>query len=306
MSPLITIVMPARNAEPWIGHTLRSVVAQSLKDWECIVIDDGSTDATVALASACGDPRIRVISQGQSGVSAARNAGLALAQGEFVTFLDADDIWHPRALERMIAPLVSCSGITLAWGDFVRFEDKTHRELPLPTTRLWQSGEAWSDMLVDNFMPFGTFCVRCSAAKALRFDVSLRIGEDRDWLLRLLKGRKAVHVPHLVHYYRQRSDSSMRDIQRFLEDEDKMILPHVHAPDVAPHLRRRALSALAFHRAVLLAKLPGKKLAAGLQFLFALWLDPLYCENYLRPLRKLFAMIPSSRYVDLPVHGSYE
>lgn len=303
MPPLITVAIPARNAAPWIGDTLRSVAGQSLADWECIVVDDGSTDGTAACAAAFDDPRIRVVTLEGTGVSAARNAALALARGELVAFLDADDLWAPQALEFMSAPLMADPEAVLAWADFVRFEDGTCRELPLPGTRLWHTGDAWADMLVDNFIPFGAFCVRAAAAKSVGFDVTLRIGEDRDWLLRVLKGRKAVHAPGTVLYYRQRPGSAMRDVRRFLDDEERMMRIHVDADGVPPRLRQRALSALAFHRAVLLAKLPGQRAAAGMGLLDAIRLDPLYCENYLRPLRKLFGALGPSRLVRLPGAG---
>lgn len=302
--PLISIVMPARNAAPWIGDTLRSVVGQSLADWECIVADDGSTDGTAALAAAFADPRITVLTLDGGGVSAARNAALGQARGELVAFLDADDLWDPQALRLLSAPLLADPEPVLAWADFVRFEDGTCRELPLPGTRLWMTGDAWADTLVDSFIAFGAFIVRAEAAKAVGFDTTLRIGEDRDWLLRVLKGRKAVHVPRTLHYYRQRPGSAIRDARRFLEDEERMVLRHLAAGDVPPGLHRRALSALAFHRAVLLARLPGQRLAAGRQLLTAIRLAPLYCENYLRPLRKLYRALLPARPVRLPAGGS--
>ena len=97
--------MPAYTAAAVIAEAVESVLAQSLLDWELIVVDDGSIDATPAVLDRLVDPRIRVIRQANAGVSAARNAGLDAASGEFITFLDADDLLPPRALEQRTAYL---------------------------------------------------------------------------------------------------------------------------------------------------------------------------------------------------------
>jgi hypothetical protein len=156
---------------------------------------------------------------------------------------------------------------------------------------LWHTGNAWKDLLVDCFMQFGAICVRADAIKDLFFDTSLRICEDRDWLLRVLQSRMTVHVSSTVHFYRQRANSAIRDYGRFLEDEEAMIRSHLGRGGVSDRLKRRVFSALRFHRAVLLAKLPGRRGEAIQAYVRAVMLDPLYCDNYLKPLRKLFFYI---------------
>lgn len=290
-APLVSIIMPAYNVAPWIAQTLSSVLKQTLSDWECIVVDDGSTDETPRIVSSFADSRIRLISQENTGVAAARNKGLDAAQGQYIAFLDADDVWHPLALERMYSTLAAHPACALCWGDFVRFDDKSSAVLPLPGTRLWHTGNAWEDMMVDCFMQFGAICVRAEVAKNVYFNTSLKICEDRDWLLRVLRSRTAIHVPHVVHFYRQRTGSAIRDYGRFLDDEEAMLRAHLEGGDVSPSLRRRVFSALQFHRAVLLARIPGRRGEALRAYGKALAFDPLFCDNYLKPLRKLFFMI---------------
>ncbi|MBX5230120.1 glycosyltransferase [Rhizobium sp. NLR9b] len=102
--PIVSIITPAHGAETTLSSTLESLIAQSHSDWECIIIDDGSTDQTAEIADrfAARDTRFRVLRQEQSGVSAARNAGLAEAKGEWVVFLDSDDALAPSHLEIML------------------------------------------------------------------------------------------------------------------------------------------------------------------------------------------------------------
>jgi len=100
MSAAFSVVVPTYNAEAHVRHTLDSVLAQTFADWECVCVDDGSTDGSGAILDeyAAKDPRFRVIHQKNGGEGAARNAGLDAASGEMVAFLDSDDAWHPESL----------------------------------------------------------------------------------------------------------------------------------------------------------------------------------------------------------------
>lgn len=99
--PLVSVIIPAYNAEKWVADSIRSVAAQTWPNWECILVNDGSADGTQAAAESmrglCGD-RLVVLNKPNGGVSSARNAGLAAARGEYVTFVDADDWIHPEEL----------------------------------------------------------------------------------------------------------------------------------------------------------------------------------------------------------------
>lgn len=107
MKPAISIVMPLFNGERFLPAALDSVSAQTFGDFECICVDDGSTDATADVASAHAgrDARFRVVRQGNSGVATARNRGLDNARGEHVAFLDQDDLLHPEFLEVLLAAI---------------------------------------------------------------------------------------------------------------------------------------------------------------------------------------------------------
>jgi glycosyltransferase involved in cell wall biosynthesis len=102
---LVSVVIPMRNAEPFIAATLRSILAQAGMEFEVVVIDDGSTDRSAELARAAGDDRVRVLPGPQRGISAAFNAGLAAARGELLCRCDADDLYPPGRLARQAALL---------------------------------------------------------------------------------------------------------------------------------------------------------------------------------------------------------
>lgn len=101
---LVTVIIPAYNAQATLADTVTSVLAQTYDQLQVMVVDDGSSDDTVAIAERCGrsDPRVRCLTQSNGGVARARNTGLALAEGEFTAWLDADDVWHPQKIAKQI------------------------------------------------------------------------------------------------------------------------------------------------------------------------------------------------------------
>src|ERR1700735_2324703 len=108
--PLVSIVTPVYKAGPWLKETLASVRAQTLTDWEQILVDDGSSDNSVAIAEAAAkqDARFTLIRTPQNmGPSSARNLAIEAARGRFIAFLDADDLWLPEKLARSVAWITS-------------------------------------------------------------------------------------------------------------------------------------------------------------------------------------------------------
>jgi glycosyltransferase involved in cell wall biosynthesis len=122
MTPLVSILIPCFNAEPWLAETLESALAQTWPNREIIVVDDGSTDGSLALAKGFGPRGVQVVTQPKAGAAAARNASLKLARGDFVQFLDADDLLAPDKIERQVRLLEKHSDCiaTCAWGRFTQ------------------------------------------------------------------------------------------------------------------------------------------------------------------------------------------
>lgn len=149
-SDLVSVIMPVYNAAVWLHRAVDSVLAQSHANLELVVVDDGSQDDSHAIleAYACADARVRVQRQpANGGVAAARNAGIAVARGDFIAFLDADDWWHPAKLERQLADMRK-SGALISYAAYWRVaEDGRVLGQVTPPTRV-----DWRGMLASNFI----------------------------------------------------------------------------------------------------------------------------------------------------------
>jgi glycosyltransferase involved in cell wall biosynthesis len=130
VNDLISVVIPVRNGERFIGRTLQSVLNQSYQNIEVIIVDDGSTDSSLAIARqvAANDPRVRYLSGPRAGVAAARNCGIALARGEFIAPVDADDLWHRDKLllqQNALSKGGRQTGVAYCWSVYIDEMDNT-------------------------------------------------------------------------------------------------------------------------------------------------------------------------------------
>ena len=187
-----TVLIPLYNKAPYIRCTLDSVLAQSCTDFEILVIDDGSTDGGDKIVEALASDRIRLIRQANAGVSAARNRGIALAQGEWVSFLDADDWQHPDFLAALELAQAACPDAKTVATDFLRVP---HTEGPWPPHWQVDAGQPEVEYITDLPARWVNSPSVCSSAIAARrdllqsmqpcFPLGESVGEDLDLWFRL-------------------------------------------------------------------------------------------------------------------------
>ncbi len=126
--PLVSVIIPAYNAEAFIGQTLKSVLSQTYKNIEVLVVDDGSLDRTAEIVEfwAQKDRRVILLKQSNAGVAAARNLAIKKSQGEYIAPIDADDIWYPQKLEKQVQCMLEADqsvGLVYAWSAYIDAED---------------------------------------------------------------------------------------------------------------------------------------------------------------------------------------
>ena len=190
MNPLVGIIIPMYNASITIERALRSVIAQTYRPLEILVIDDGSIDGSVEIVESLGFQDLRLIKLGrQSGVAHARNVGIGFATGTFIAFLDADDEWLPDKTQRQIDILAISSDMSLLacharYGTCIPNRPHILNQGREPVT----GRNAWKTLLAYSFV--ATSCVmtkKTALLKAGQFNESLPVAEDQDLWIRLGK-----------------------------------------------------------------------------------------------------------------------
>lgn len=221
---LITVIVPVYNGERFLAQTLDSIRAQTYPDWECFVVDDGSTDATADIVRTfeVRDKRFRLVSADHGGVSRARNRGLDLACGEFVHFMDGDDLLAPDAYRLLVNALVAHPRAGVAHGrcDLIDGEGSTIGQ----ASELVETDDYLLLLLVQNPFSINSMMLRGECIGSLRFDTQLVIGEDWDmWIQLLLSGVLFHSVDAVVGHCRRHSDNATGSMQRFLQDTTTVI-----------------------------------------------------------------------------------
>jgi glycosyltransferase involved in cell wall biosynthesis len=226
--PAVSVIMPVFNVEPYVEAALESVLAQTWRDFEVLVVNDGSSDGTVRLVERyTRDPRVRVLHKSNGGISSARNAALRAASGELIALVDGDDAWDHEFLESQVSILSAHPGIDVV----------TANARNLGGDRDGQPARPWPDtrphpdllgMIADEQAVF-IMCVfrRRVYERIGEFDESLRTNEDYDyWLRAALAGFHFYRNPRPLGSYRRRNDSlsanAVNMLQGILRVYDKL------------------------------------------------------------------------------------
>jgi glycosyltransferase involved in cell wall biosynthesis len=217
MAPLVSILIPAYNAERWIAETIQSALAQTWPRAEVIIVDDGSRDRTLAMAQRFAAPNVLVVTQPNQGASAARNKAFELCQGDYIQWLDADDLLAEAKIARQMAATdLSEKAMLLSgsWGGFIYRPWKAQFQ-PTP---LWcdLSPFDWLSRKMEQnlHMQTATWLVSRELTQiAGPWDTGLSLDDDGEYFARILLACSSVRfVPEAKVYYRAASSISLRNV----------------------------------------------------------------------------------------------
>ncbi len=263
-SPLVSVIMANFNGMKFIGSAMRSLMGQTLRSWELIVVDDASTDLSVATARATAraDPRVTIVEQPENrGPAAARNRALGLARGQWIAIFDSDDLMAPRRLEGLLDRAQSDRAAIVA-DNLLLFSEAAPKPQPylkhglgeaphwIGLTDLFESNCLYSRMPDLGYLK-PMVRAELIAQIAARYDERLRIGEDYHFLASLLSGGHRLRLePSPLYLYRKHESSISHRIGadhiRALIDADERFRKRALSPRQRKSLdrRRQSLEAL--------------------------------------------------------------
>jgi len=241
--PTISVIIPVYNGEKTIKQTVESVLNQTFKDFELLIINDGSQDATLEIIQAINDERIQVFSYQNSGVSASRNRALTKAKGEFISFIDADDLWTPNKLELQLKALQDNpqAAVAYSWSDWIDESGQFLRS----GGHITVNGKAYEKLLLRDFIESGSNpLIRKQALDEVGyFEQSVTPAEDWDMWLRLAARYEfvTVEVPQIL--YRISPNSASFNIVKMEAGSLKVIeRVFAQAPESLQDLKRETLA----------------------------------------------------------------
>ena len=224
--PLVSIIMPAYNAEKTIVESIESVLRQTYRNWELIVVNDGSKDSTSEVVLAINDERVRLIEQENGGVANARNNGINNSTGEYIAFLDSDDLWVEEKLERQLG--------TIEGGEHKMCFAKTwcFRENSNQTSDCFVNVSLDFDdrdkILIYDFIPILTVLLAKDVLDEVGyFDETLRGVEDWDLWIRVLQKYDVVYLDEFLAKYRISSIGLSGNFEKHFIEEEKVWMKHI-------------------------------------------------------------------------------
>ena len=284
MLPAVSVIIPAHQKGGTIAATIESVLRQTVTDLEIIVVDDGSTDETRERVAAC-DARVRYVRQERRGVSAARNRGIREARGEFVAFLDGDDLWLPDKLERQLALLAREPAIEAVQCSAYLVDNQLR---VVEARRCDPSQDTLLDFLQFRNLPGvgSTLLVRTARLNALGgFGEDLVILEDWDVACRLARHRLLKSLPDFLVLYRQHAGNRSRNIDIHVEPGFRSLGRLFADPTLEPEIRSQEADIRArFYAMLARGYLRNRQWPAGLRWSWrALRTSPAVCAYLLQP-----------------------
>lgn len=212
ITSLFSVIIPCYNQAHFLSKALDSLIGQAFTSWEALIVNDGSTDNTKALAETyvMRDQRIKLINQANAGLSNSRNTGIHASRGEFLVFLDADDWLYPEFLSVVLKSFDKSASVVITGYEHWKDNLVLHR-VSRPISKLWIA-----DFSYANFAPPVAFTIRKSLLDTIGlFDEKLRSAEDWDLWIRAAKAQMGiVNIPNVLAAYRYSDKSMSRDGSR--------------------------------------------------------------------------------------------
>ncbi|WP_016952705.1 glycosyltransferase [Anabaena sp. PCC 7108] len=232
---LISVVIPVYNGAKTIRETIESILQQTYSHFEVIVINSDSTDRTLEIVSSIQDQRIKIHNYPKANVAINRNRGLTHAGGEFISFLDADDLWKPDKLELQYKALKENpqTGVAYSWTDAIDEQGKFFR----PCSHAIWKGDVYAKLLLDDFIGSGSNAMIRSDTfvEVGNFDETLTNAEDTDMWLRLAARYHFIFVPKVQVFYRISANSKSSNISGLEVSNLKIIEKSFANADAALH-----------------------------------------------------------------------
>lgn len=277
MSSLVSIIIPCYNGERFLDHALKSVVWQTHQEWECILIDDGSTDASSSVfkSFAGSDARFRYHYQSNKGLAAARNAGIELARGDFIQFLDADDVILKEKLERSLVKFESDPSLDAVYTEYACLQHDGRYSRPLPS-RL-PMDDALRAYIVGWNRTFGTpihtFLVRTATIGSLRFDERLiSYAEDFDFWLRFAARRpRYCYLGEVLIVYRVTTSTLITQASRLMKATMNVLAKARTLPESAEYQRDIDESIAYYNERLVMAYFMERRFEEGRDLLKSVW-----------------------------------
>jgi tetratricopeptide (TPR) repeat protein len=231
----VTVIIPSYNRANYLPVAIDSILAQSYPVFEIVVVDDGSTDNTAEVVKAYSN-QVSFYERGHQGVSAARNYGLDMAQGDVIAWLDADDVWEPEFLASTVPLLENDPALDGVYTGIAHI-DEAGNLLPQSNIRTVPPQQLFSALLEEDFVLTPTVVVRkCCFDQAGRFDEQFHICEDYDMWLRLAKSFTLQGVSQPLVRVRIHSGNTLRDISALVHYRLLVVSKHFGAVDGDPTL----------------------------------------------------------------------
>jgi glycosyltransferase involved in cell wall biosynthesis len=220
--PRVSVTIPTFNCAQYLCRAVDSVLSQTYGDYEIIVVDDGSTDNTQQILRQYGD-KVRYAYQPNGGLSSARNLALSLVRGEFIAYIDADDLWYPTRLDKQVAFLDAHAECGLVHSDFAVIDETDaviHRSLNSETQRYYPEGHCLLDLLRRSHIQVPTVLERRECiAQVGNFDLRLKTAQDYlHWIRIAMAGMAIGYIAEPLAVYRRMSSSLSSSPRRVLED----------------------------------------------------------------------------------------